>query len=465
MTDGRNPEAERLSPGEEHYRRLFEEAQEGIMITSPEGTILDANPAARELTGYLWEELIGMSAEKLCVYPEERDTICRRLADDGEFRNLEMHLRPKGNQVIICRLSASVIRDADENIEAFRFYAHDITEQRQAREALEESERKFRQLAEQSVVGISLIQDGKFQYVNPQAAEMFGYEPQELTAGMGPEDTIHPDDWPRVKENIQKRLSGEKEAVGYQFRGVCKNGETIFVEVYGRRISVGGRPAVLSHLLEVTERRRLRNQLLDVQEEERRRLGQELHDTVASQMTGIAMILSSYESRLEAGEPLSAEEVRRVKKQVQEGEAETRRLSHGLHPGSLEEASVTEALGELARSIDDRFSGRCVFEGGRAADLDPQEALHLYRIAQEAATNALRHGDPETIRVALSRSEEELVLTVIDDGQGFTPEEIDEGLGLSSMRHRAEMLGGNLSVDSVPGRGTTVRCQLPVDLT
>jgi len=133
----------------------------------------------------------------------------------------------------------------------------DITEKYLLEEELRESEERFRLLAEASLVGIYLIQDYKFAYVNKALADVFGYDVDEVIGKLGPLDLTHPDDHPKVIENINKRVSGEIEAVNYSFKGVKKDGTAIYVEVFGRRIEYKGKPGVIGTLMDITERVKL----------------------------------------------------------------------------------------------------------------------------------------------------------------------------------------------------------------
>ena len=133
----------------------------------------------------------------------------------------------------------------------------DITEKYLLEEELRESEERFRLLAEASLVGIYLIQDYKFVYVNKALADVFGYDVDEVIGKLGLLDLTHPDDHPKVVENINKRVSGELEAINYSFKGVRKDGTAIYVEVFGRRIEYKGKPGIIGTLMDITERVKL----------------------------------------------------------------------------------------------------------------------------------------------------------------------------------------------------------------
>jgi len=135
------------------------------------------------------------------------------------------------------------------------------TEHKQAEEALRESENKFRSLAEKSLVGIYLIQDGIFKYVNPKLAEIFGYRVEELIGKRGPRDLTLHEDWPVVEKALRRRISGKVKSIHYNFRGITKNKEIIHVEVYGSRTIYQGRPAVIGTLSDITERRRMEERI------------------------------------------------------------------------------------------------------------------------------------------------------------------------------------------------------------
>ncbi|HYA41927.1 MAG TPA: PAS domain S-box protein [Syntrophobacteraceae bacterium] len=138
-----------------------------------------------------------------------------------------------------------------------------------AEKAPDDSERMFRDLAEKSLAGIYLIQDGVIRYANPRFGEIFGYTVEETTDRLGPQDTVFPEDWPLVNENIRKRISGELHALHYEFRGVRKSGEIINTEVYGSHTVYQGRPAVIGTMLDITKRKRAEELIRQAEEKYR----------------------------------------------------------------------------------------------------------------------------------------------------------------------------------------------------
>jgi signal transduction histidine kinase len=261
-----------------------------------------------------------------------------------------------------------------------------------------------------------------------------------------------------VQCNIKARLEGERDTMNYRFRGRTKEGETIEVDAHGARIEYNGQPAILGTAVDITERMRLQREMLNMQESERRRIGQDLHDSVASQLTGVGIMLATL-NRREGVTNEMAHQVDEIRQLIEESTQEIRRLSRGLAPAGLCGKSLVDALERLADNIE---GARFAMEAADVEVSNDEAAAHLYWIAQEAATNAQKYAAADTITIRLRRDDDALALDVEDDGEGFSLERArDESFGLRTMQYRAELLGGTLSIDTAPGAGTRITCRLP----
>ncbi len=255
MADRKRAE-EALRESEERYRIAVENSSDGIALAS-QGRNFFVNRRFLEIFGFVREE-DALSAEGFAsVHPDDRQRVMERnqkrergepVPSRYEFKGI----REDGAEVDIeISIAPVVYRGNIVSLVHFR----DITERKQAEEALRESENKFRDLAEKAIVGVYLIQDGVFKYVNSRFAEIHGYAPEELIDRKGVAETALPEDAPEVQENIRKRMSGEVDLVRDEFRIVTKQGSIRNVEIYGTYTIYRGKRAIIGTLLDVTERK------------------------------------------------------------------------------------------------------------------------------------------------------------------------------------------------------------------
>jgi signal transduction histidine kinase len=205
------------------------------------------------------------------------------------------------------------------------------------------------------------------------------------------------------------------------------------------------------------------NEVLEVEERERQKIAQDLHDGLGQDLAGIALHCQALEKRLSASQAPAGAEARRIAELVNRTIDKARALGRGLWPAGLEKNDLEAALREMASFVRQTFGVSCVVDWDPALVLgDRAVATNLYWIAQEATTNALRHGKPRTIwlRAALEDGEGAR-LTIRDDGAGLGPEGgASGGMGLRTMRSRAEMIGGSFQVGRHPEGGTVVTCEI-----
>ncbi len=248
-----------LRESEARYRSILERSGEGIYRASVDGRILFANPAAAKMLGYDSPEDLMNSVTDLgsqvWALPEERSHLIQWVEEGGAVRGYECRFRRKDGTLIWVSLNSRPLRGPDGRILYFDGMLENVDERKRADEALRQSEERFRALAESALVGIYILQDGRYAYVNPAMARVFGYSVAEMT-GMTPREIVQPSDHEIVGENIRRRITGEVPAIQYEVRGRYKDGSIRDVEVYGSRVEINGRPALIGTLIDITERKK-----------------------------------------------------------------------------------------------------------------------------------------------------------------------------------------------------------------
>jgi two-component system sensor histidine kinase UhpB len=207
------------------------------------------------------------------------------------------------------------------------------------------------------------------------------------------------------------------------------------------------------------ERRRAGSAALHAQEEERARVARDLHDEVNQSLTGLLLRL---EAARESAPPELEAEIAETKALANQAMNELLSLARQLRPTALDDLGLAAAVGgQVEQMARGEIAARLAVEGD-FSDLGDDAQLVVYRVAQEALNNAARHSDAKHVEVMLRRSEDGgVALQVADDGRGFAFDESESGLGIGGMRERALLVGGDLTIESRPGAGTTVRLDVP----
>jgi len=240
--------------------------------------------------------------------------------------------------------------------------------------------------------------------------------------------------------------------------------DTKFVELIPTVVNrVLGQLATEKRLREaLTEHRRLEREILEISDRELNRIGRDLHDGLGQQLTALELYCAGLVTELESQAPQLAPAGRELGRHLRDIVRGARALSHGLSPLPLEGHGLANALRELADSTRLLAKIECDFVCSPAVTVnDAAVATHLYRIAQEAVNNALKHSQTKKINLSLLRARKGLKLTIQDYGRGFAPDKTPgDGMGLRVMRYRAGLIGAELDISARPGKGTTMSCTL-----
>jgi PAS domain S-box-containing protein len=376
--------------------------------------------------------------------------------------------------------AASAIQNAQLFEQTQRYVAEleeRIAERKRVEHALRESEERYRELFENAKDAIYVHDlNGTYLKVNRAAEKLTGYTSQEIlghdfTAFVAPEHVNY------VRESFCKKLAQQSETT-YEVDVMAKDGRRVPVEVSSRAIYQNGKlVGVQGMVRDISERKWAQDalqmfsrQLIDAQEDERRRIARELHDQIGQILTAVKMNLHSVQDFCNAPEASSY-----VKDNIEAVDAAlrlVRDLSVDLRPPILDDLGLATAL----RWYVDRYTKRTGLGVEVIIDLPDENerfSRHLetacFRIAQEALTNVVRHANATQIVVRLIKDNDRLLLSVKDDGVGFDLESLRREepraatLGLISMQERAHAAGGLIQIDSSPSNGTEIRFSLPLE--
>jgi signal transduction histidine kinase len=304
--------------------------------------------------------------------------------------------------------------------------------------------------------GVLLVEDdGTIGLSNPAAASMLGRAPGALAGH--PVETLGSAFADFVCGSAPAAIGDAEAATPFDLPRA--DGALVAVSASACDVPDGRRLVVLR---DVTERRRLERELLDTERRERERLARDLHDGVGQELTAISLLLKGLGASLRKTQPATSEEIERIVQLVNGAIGGTRSMARGLFEASLPAGGLVGALAGLERAADDVAPPVTLATRlDEPLQLDRRSIVELYRIAQEATTNALRHSGATRVRIELESTAAAVRLTIDDDGSGLGADTSARGgMGLHIMRYRAHVLGTELAIGPGPAGGTRVQCVL-----
>lgn len=311
------------------------------------------------------------------------------------------------------------------------------------------------------LIADSQLPDPAVLYVNPSFASLIGIRAEQVVGNRL--STLEP--LAAVRQQFERGLPG-----GARFLEDVASYETSegrrWVEwrVGPVRDKAGRTTHWLVILRDITERKRLEREILEINDRVQQRIGQDLHDGLCQHLAGIELMSQVLEQKIAAKSRTDAARVGEIAGHVRDAISQTRLLARGLSPITLESEGLMSGLKELASNTEKIFRVACRWICPEPVLVDDQAvATHLFRIAQEAVSNAIKHGKAKHICLRLDRQGAGLVLRVKDDGRGLIPAAPDaKGMGLRIMRSRAGLIGGAVTVENVPAGGVEVTCSVPL---
>jgi PAS domain S-box-containing protein len=429
---------------------------------------------------------------------EDRDRIEQRL--EQMFANHEKNLNEEFRIDHPTRggrwINALAKMTYDQNGQALRLIGIniDITERKlieyERLRAQEHVQMLFDSIEDYAVFTMDL--KGRVNSWNKGAERIFGYSDREII-GQSADLLFTPEDRKndRLEEMRQALEGGHAAAERWHIR---KNGSRFFASGIMTVLQDGEAAGYVKVLRDLTERQKMEekllrtrdeldvrvkertadlessnlqikyllNRIVTTQELERRRISRELHDHLGQQLTGLRLSLESLKGR-GVNEPQLQEEIIRLQAMVRQIDSDLDFLAWELRPVALEEVGVVAALENFVQEWSKHFAIAAEFHtAGLNKDLTIEVETNLYRIAQEALNNVVKHAEASRVDVIFERRNNNAVLIIGDDGKGFDPEDQSaRGIGMLSMRERAALIGGTLEIESAPGEGTTIFVRVP----
>jgi PAS domain S-box-containing protein len=465
---------EELRKSEEKFSKAFRHSPLAITLTSARThQYLDVNDTYERLTGFKREEVVGRSALEigLWVNPAERKEVTDRLLSEGSVHETEYRFRTKDGRILVGLASAELIEIQGEP--CVLGVVADVTSRLQTEQALAESERRFRLMADSAPVLMWMAGNDKLCTDFNKEWLRFTGRTMEQELGEGWTENVHPDDRQRCLRAYELAFDTRRQfTIEYRLRRHDGHYRSILDRGVPRFLEDGSFAGYVGCCIDVTEekeakaiQRELSGRLIHAQEEERARIARELHDDVNQRLALLANGLQGLQQMFSDSDEAAQGQVRELWQLTSEVANDLQHLSHQLHPSKLHYLGLSAAVRDLCHEFSKahKIEVECSVQDPPSS-LDQDVSLTLYRIVQESLRNVAKHSRARHVKVELTPRSKSIQLRVSDDGVGFSGDHIgsSHGLGLVSMRERLRLAGGELSIWSRPSLGTQVEAAIPL---
>ena len=455
----------------------------GCIVTLPNVTVMDWNPAAQRIFGFSRAEMLGQRPLHRIFPPATRKAMEQFIAgllEASDTRTARYKNLTRDGRTIVCDWHGTPLRDDVGRVVGVLAMVQDITERLRAEAALRESERRLSTMIANLPSGFAYQcandRDWTMRFITDGVRALTGCTPEDFTSGKQHwNDLIHPADRERVWHEIQAALSARSPyQLEYRLQVADEVERWVWEQGAGVFNSEGEVEALEGMVVDISARkhaeaaaREFSGRLLAAQDEERRRLARELHDTTAQTIAALCMNLTMLGAKLPPADPAATQLLADAAGLGERAGQEIRTIAYLLHPPILEHVGLAGAIREFAAGFGRRSGIAVSVEIAPGVTRhSPEIELALLRIVQESLGNVHRHSGSPTAIIRLRQAAGEIVLDVADVGRGFPvtgagrSEAGQIGVGIAGMRERLRHLGGHLEISSGPG-GTILRAILP----
>jgi PAS domain S-box-containing protein len=475
---------EKLNKTETLFGWLWELSVDGMRLLDSAGRIMMVNDAYCTIVGIVKENLIGKLFSDVYAVPE-REEILNTYRNDTQSNNIETHFERENtlwngekcwfdfsnsfvNIPEIGKVTLSIIKD--------------ITERKTAELELKDSEEKYRTLFNNTndAVFVTLLTEGKsygdFIEVNEIACKRLGYTKEEFLK-LSPSAIVLPgyiDEFNKYNAKLLK-----ESHVVYDLVHRAKDNHQIFVEVSSHLFTYKGKPTVLSVARDITERKRaekklkktgirlqnLASHLQSIREEERTTIAREIHDELGQILTVLKIQITLLSKKLREDQKELKNKLSYASGIIDSTVEKVQRITAKLRPNILDELGLIPAIEWQAQEFQKVTGIQCSISlPNEEIQLEDEKSTAIFRIFQEALTNVIRHSSAKTVSILINIKNGLMVLRIKDNGHGINPEQIYaiKSLGIIGMKERALILGGEVTIEGIPGKGTVVTVEMPL---
>jgi PAS domain S-box-containing protein len=477
-----------LQQSEQRYRAVVEDMPVLICSFLPGGRITFVNQTYCQYFNKSSEELIGSNFLDLIPEPEKELVLdnVRSLTSESPIQSHEHRVLAPNGVIRWQKWTNRAFFDNRGNPIEYHSIGEDVTERRQAADALKASEEKFRRMFQDIILGIfQSTPDGRIVHVNRAFAKMFGYaSPQALVDTVG-DSAEHLYAHPRDRLKLIRLILASDIPIVAEVNFCRKDGSHFVGNFHGWKVfdATPGNYYLEGFIEDITERKVAENslqeshkrlqflsaRLLSAQENEQRRIALEIHDVMGQDLALLKMQLIAFAKKLRKDQQKLRDDINQALIVIDGIIEKARNMSRDLNPAIIEDLKLSGAMSWLIHDIEKHVAVRILL------DMEPVDHLFstehqiiIYRIVQEALKNIVKHANADTAVVTIRNMGNHAQLIIKDDGKGFDITEVwkqhvaDRGLGLAALDERGRMLGGTLEIQSEPGKGTSLSLRIPI---
>jgi len=472
-----------IRTSEETRRLIMDSALDAIICINNEGFITVWTPQAEKIFGWKEQEVLGKSLSQTIIPLHYREKhidglINYRNSRESKIMNRLIELTALNKEGKEFPVELSITPIIQDETEFFCAFIRDITERKEAEEALKESEERYRTLVENAVEALVVLdmEKQKFVSVSDSAAKLFklskekllNFGPLELSPEFQPDGKLSSES---AMEKLNEAVAGNKPA--FEWTHFDADGNLLPCEIRLVRLPSENKILIRGSIIDITERKKaqdelkqsyesiryLTDHLQNIREQERIHIAREIHDELGQQLTVLKMDISWLNKKIADADSSVKQKLKNLTEMLNGTVKTVRRISSELRPSLLDDLGLIAAMEWQLKEFEDRSGIKTTFVADETeVELSDSVKTGFFRIFQESLTNIARHANAKNVSTSLKNSDQKIILCIEDDGKGFDKKKIEDKrtLGILGMKERTLMMGGEYSINSIPGKGTIV---------